>query len=111
MRKYELALSVVCMVAALLGVSACSSPSTDETITTAVKNRAGGDPSRRAWALYKDDTPIAAFWNAVDMTAVTDAENDPWLRGNRAGCDFLMTKLNDLNPETSTPRYRCTELR
>ena len=111
MRKYDLALSVFCVVAALLGASGCSSSSTDEAIMTAVKNRVGNDPSRHAWILYKENTPIAAFWNALDMTAVTDAENDPWLRGNRAACEFLMTTLNDLAPETSTPRYRCTELR
>lgn len=111
MRKYDLALSVLCVVAALLGVSGCSSSSTDDAITTEVKNRAGDDPSRRAWALYKDNTPIAAFWNAVDMAAVADAATDPWLRGNRAGCEFLMNELNDLDPKPNKPRYRCAELR
>jgi len=111
MKTYVLALTVVCVFIMLLGTSSCSSQSSDEEITTAIKGRSGDDPSRRAWVLYKDNMSIAAFWNTVDMTAVVDAANDPWLRGNRAGCEFLMNELNELEPETSAPRYRCAELR
>jgi len=102
--------AVCCLGVVLLGASGCSSSSSDDTIMTALKNKVGDDRSRRAWVLYKDNTPIAAFWNTVDMTAVADAANDPWLRGNRAGCAFLMNGLNESDPEASTPRYRCIEL-
>ena len=107
------AVSALAAVLALFVVSGCSLSVTDDEITSAIARRVGDDPSRQVWVLYKDETPIAAFWNSVDLSVGADATADPWLRGNRAGCQFLLASLTaDANAVGQTQSsYRCQPLK
>jgi hypothetical protein len=91
----------------------CSPSVSDKEITIAIAKRVGDDPSRQAWALYKGETPIAAFWNSVDLTVVADATTDPWLRGNRAGCESLLASITAKENAAGQTQssYRCKPLK
>lgn len=96
-----------------LAMVGCSSSASDDEITSAIARRVGDDPSRQAWVLYKGETPIAAFWNSVDLSVGADATTDLWLRGNRAGCESLLASLTaDANAVGQTKSsYRCQPLK
>ena len=97
----------------LILLGGCSPSVSDEEITSAIAKRVGEDPSRQAWALYKDQTPIAAFWNSVDLTVVADATTDPWLRGNRAVCQSVLASFaaaEKAGGQTQSS-YRCKPLK
>ena len=108
----RVAVSALVAVLALFVVSGCSPSVSDDEITSAIAKRVGDDPSRQAWVLYKGETPIAAFWNSVDLSVGADATTDPWLRGNRAGCESLLASIAaDENAAGQTQsNYRCAEL-
>lgn len=105
------------MRAAAIGIlillGGCSPSVSDEEITSAIAKRVGDDPSRQAWALYKGETPIAAFWNSVDLSVGAGATTDPWFRGNRAGCESLLASItadeNAVGKAQSS--YRCQPLK
>ena len=109
--KYTMrvAVSALGAVLALFIVPACSPSVIDDEITSTIAKRVGNDPSRQAWVLYKGETPIAAFWNSVDLPVVADATTDPWLRGNRAGCESLLASItaNENAAGQTQSSYRC----
>ena len=109
----RVAVSALVAVLALFIVSGCAPSVTDDEITSAIAKRVGDDPSRQAWVLYKGETPIAAFWNSVDLTVEADATTDPWVRGNRAGCESLLASITaDENAVgQAQSRYRCQPLK
>jgi hypothetical protein len=97
----------------LILLGGCSPSVSDEEITSAIAKRVGEDPSRQAWALYKDQIPIAAFWNSADLTVVADATTDPWLRGNRAGCQSVLDSFAAADKAVGQTQssYRCQLLK
>jgi hypothetical protein len=97
----------------LILLGGCSPSVSDEEITSAIAKRVGDDPSRQAWALYKVQIPIAAFWNSVDLPVVADATTDPWLRGNRAGCESLLASITAKENAAGQTQssYRCKPLK
>jgi hypothetical protein len=109
----RVAVSALGAVLALFIVPACSPSVIDDEITSAIAKRVGNDPSRQAWVLYKGETPIAAFWNSVDLPVLADATTDPWLRGNRAGCQSVLASFAAADKAVGQTQssYRCEPLK